>query len=431
MTSLSSDELWMFATCAVCAAACAIPGVFLTLRRESLMGDAISHSVLPGLATAFLLSGSRDLTTMLAGALVAGLMSVGISLLIQHTRRAHADAAIGMVYTSFFALGVLLLSLGARNVDIDPGCVLYGLVEFAPLDTVQLGMFGGGIEVPRSFLILSSVLLTNLALACLFYKELLVSTFDPILARSLGFSSRAIHYGLMTVATITIVASFESVGSILVITMLIAPAATANLLANRVASILVLAAIVGVISAYGGIVGATALNTSVAGMMSVSAGGLFFSALLFAPHNGVIARSLQRIYLRVQIAQEDILGLLYRWYEAQPHAPTERPMTAPNILNALHRGWVARVALVLAHFRGYITREGGSLQLTEHGLVEAKALVRSHRLWESYLAKHLGLPADHLHDPSERAEHYIGRALSRELEKELLSSKDPHGKRIP
>jgi manganese/zinc/iron transport system permease protein len=431
VTALTNDELWIFAVCAVCAAACALPGVFLMLRRESLIGDAISHSVLPGIVAAFFISGSRDILTMMTGAFAAGLLSVGISSIIQRTRRTNPDAAIGMTYTAFFAVGVLLLSLGARNVDIDPSCVLYGLVEFAPLDMVPLGSFTGSLMVPRSFILLSLVLVANALAVRLFWKELLVSTFDPPLARSLGFNTTAIHYGLMAATTVTIVASFESVGSILVITMLIAPAATGHLIAGRLPRVLAAALISATLAALGGIVGATALDTPVAGMMSVAAGALFFGALFFAPQNGIIARMTQRAYLRIQIAQEDILGLLYRAHESHSGTAPAHPISKQLTLRAVANGCTAHTALTLARFRGYVICGKEGMQLTQRGFVEAKALVRSHRLWESYLAKHLGLPADHVHAPSERAEHFIGQALTRELERELLLSKDPHGKKIP
>jgi manganese/zinc/iron transport system permease protein len=395
------------------------------------MGDAISHSVLPGIALAFLVSGSRNLSAMLVGAFAAGLLSVAISALVERSRRAHTDAAIGMTYTSFFAVGVLLLSLGARNVDIDPSCVLYGLVEFAPLDTIRIGSIAGDYELPRSFVILSAVFLLNLMYVTLFYKELQISTFDPILARSLGFNTTAIHYSLLTVVTVTIVAAFEAVGSILVITMLIAPAATGQLLAHRIPTLIVTALTTATLAAVAGTIGATVLDTSVAGMMSVSAGALFFSALFFAPRGGIIARAVQRGGLQVQIAQEDILGLLYRWQETQGTSSSERKATKQLILDAFSHNYTIKIALVFARLRGHIACRDGSLYLTDSGLVEATALIRSHRLWESYLAKHLGLPADHLHDPSERAEHFIGPALTRELEKELRISQDPHGKKIP
>ncbi len=425
----SADELWMLATCATCAAACALPGTFLFLRRESLTGDAISHAILPGLAAAFLVSQTRSLTWMLLGAGCAGFTAMGLWSMVQRTQKVKSDVALGMIYTSFFALGVILISIAARNVDLDPGCVLYGSVEFAPLDTVSVK----GFEVPRSFLVLVAVLLFNVTLVALALKELVLSTFDPALARSMGFNTTAIRCALIATTTLTIVASFEAVGSILVVTMLAAPPATASLLTKRVTPLLFAAIMLGGCASLLGVWGAVELNTSVAGMTSVAAGGLFCGALLFAPSNGIVARALTQLQMQIQIAQDDILGALYRWYEVPEDERQSAFLTRSSLLKALQRGLRGRLALRRAVRKGYLAHERATdaVRLTESGLVEARALVRSHRLWESYLAKHLGLPPDHLHDLSERTEHFIGRAITRELQRDLASTEDPHGREIP
>lgn len=427
--TFSTDELWILATCTVCAAACAIPGVFLMLRKETLAGDAISHAVLPGLAAAFLISKSRSLAWMLLGATCAGLTAMVLWSALQRMSRVKSDAALGMVYTSFFAVGVTLISLGARNVDLDPGCVLYGSVEFAPLDTVSLW----GFELPRSFLALAAVLLCNSALVALAFKELVISTFDPALARSMGFNTKAIQRALIVATTITIVASFEAVGSILVVTLLAAPPVTASLFTKRLPSLLFASVFLGACASLFGVWGAIELNTSVAGMTTVAAGGLFFGALLLAPHTGIIVKQVARLRIQLQITQDDILGVLYRWHEIPEGTRTTPFLTKRDLLRALQRGLRAHLAMRRAVRMGHIAHEAATdvVRLTESGLVEARALVRSHRLWESYLAKHLGLPPDHLHDPSERTEHFIGRALARELQRDLASTEDPHGREIP
>jgi manganese/zinc/iron transport system permease protein len=425
--NLSTDELWVVATAAVCAIACAIPGVFLMLKRSSLLGDAVSHAILPGIAVAFIVSGSRNPIIMMLGALVAGLMTASLSAYLKTLRIIKEDAALGIVFTSFFALGVILISWAARSVDLDPGCVLYGLVEFSPFDTVKIFQ----LELPRSFMTLSIIALVNAALVTIFFKELAIATFDPQLASTLGFNPRLLEYALMIVVTITAVASFEAVGSILVVSMLITPAATAFLLSSRLSHILLIAIALGVSSAIGGYAGALALNTSVAGMMSVVGAVLFVVAIVVSPTSGVIKTHYSAALLRYRIHRDDILGMLYRWHEAGGR-DRHTPLTSLDIGGALGHSPLVKLALWSLRRDGEIvTSREGALHLSERGLIDAAAVVRSHRLWEAYLAKHLGLPKDHLHELSERTEHFIGRALARELQDDLSTSKDPHGRTIP
>jgi manganese/zinc/iron transport system permease protein len=305
--------------------------------------------------------------------------------------------------------------------------VLYGLVEFSPFDTVRIF----SLDLPRSFVVLSIIALVNAALVALFFKELTISTFDHQLASTLGFNPRLLDYALMVMVTITAVASFEAVGSILVVSMLITPAAAAYLLSTRLSHIILLAVLIGASSAVGGYAGALSLNTSVAGMMSVVAAVLFVAALLFSPTDGVIKNRMNSLMLRYRIYRDDILGMLYRWHEVVGR-DRRNPLASTDIVSALGTSPLVRLALLSLRRNGEIvTSNAGALHLSERGMVEAAALVRSHRLWEAYLAKHLGLPKDHLHEPSERTEHFIGRALARELQEDLSTSKDPHGRSIP
>ncbi len=424
---LSIDELWVITTAAVCAVACAIPGVFLMLKRSSLLGDAISHAILPGLALAFMVFESRNPIVMMLGALVAGILAAVCSTSLKGLRVIKEDAALGIVFTSFFALGVILISWAARSVDLDPGCVLYGLIEFSSFDTLRIFSF----DLPRSFVVLSIIALTNAALVTLFFKELIISTFDHQLASTLGFKPRLLDYALIVMVTITAVASFEAVGSILVVSMLITPAAAAYLLSTRLSHIILFSVLIGVCSAIGGYAGALTLNTSVAGMMSVTAALFFVAALFFSPTDGVIKNRISALSLRYRIYRDDILGMLYRWHEVVGR-DRHNPLTCVDIVSALGSSPLVKLALwSLRHSGEIVISNEGALHLSEYGLVDAAAVVRSHRLWEAYLAKHLGLPKDHLHEPSERTEHFIGRALARELQEDLSTAKDPHGKLIP
>ena len=294
----TSIDTWIVVTGLLCAMACALPGCFLVLRKMSMMGDAISHAVLPGLAIAFLVGGTRASLPMFIGAAATGVMTAVFTQWIGRFANVDRGAAMGVVFTTMFAIGLVLIVQAANHVDLDPGCVLYGAIEFTPLDTIQIG----SLELPRAAVVNGVVLLLNAGIIALLYKELKLSAFDPALAETLGFSSTFLHYLLMTMVAVTTVAAFESVGSIIVIAMLIVPAATAQLLTRRLLPMLLLAVVLAAASAVLGHLGALTLpplvgfeSTTTSGMMAFAAGLLFLMAWIFAPREGLLMRRFGRI----------------------------------------------------------------------------------------------------------------------------------------
>ena len=214
---------WIVAAGVLSAVACALVGNFLVLRRMSMLGDAISHAVLPGLAAAFLITGSRDSLGMFLGAAVVGVLTAVLTEWIRGFGKVDEGAAMGVVFTGLFALGLIMIVQAADRVDLDPSCVLYGAIEATPLDRINVF----GYDVPRVVVTLSAVLVVNLLAVVLFFKELKISAFDPALAKSLGINATLMHYLLMTLVAVTAVASFESVGNILVVAMFVVPPAAA------------------------------------------------------------------------------------------------------------------------------------------------------------------------------------------------------------
>jgi manganese/zinc/iron transport system permease protein len=318
MDSFFSDNLqlalWTILVGIVCNSACALLGCFLVLRRLSLLGDAISHAVLPGIALAYFLTGQIQGLPILIGAMAIGMLTAFLTQWLHSFGNVPEDASMGVVFTSLFALGVIMITKGAQYVDLDPGCVLYGLIEYVPLETTDLL----GFEVPRALVALGIALILTLAFIALLWKELKIVSFDPALAAAMGISVGLIHYLLMGMVAAVCVASFEAVGSILVVAMLIVPPATARLLSDRLAGMLAWATVTATLAALMGYVGAVWLNTSVAGMMAVSVGGLFAVTLLIAPRHGIIPRAVRNLQLALRIAAEDIIGRLYRETEAVP-----------------------------------------------------------------------------------------------------------------
>jgi manganese/zinc/iron transport system permease protein len=313
----------------------------------------------------------------------------------------------------------LMVTWTASRVDLDPGCVLYGMIETAALDTTTFM----GLDVPRAAVFLAIVLVINLGAIVLFYKELKIVAFDAALATSVGIAVPVVHYGLITLVTATTVASFEVVGSILVITMLVAPGATAHLLTDRLGRMLVIASGLAVSAAVLGYLGALYWNTSVAGMISVAAGVQFVLAVVFAPQRGVVPKVLGRWGLSLRIAREDVLADVFRSEErgAGLARAAARPGVAAGVLHA--------VACWSLRREGFLSGTSGNL--TPAGRERAQNLVRSHRLWESYLAANTTLPLDHLHEASHRVEHFISESQRARLARELDSASDPHGRRIP
>ena len=283
--------LWIVVMGFLVNAACGLVGSFLVLRRMALMGDAISHSVLPGIAVAFLLSTSRSSGLMMVGAVGAGLLAVWLIEFIHRNTRVKPDAALGVTFTTLFSIGVILIALYADRVDLDLECVLYGEIGFVYFaeSFALLGM-----EVPVPVLRMALTLFGLLVLLLTFYKEALVTSFDPVLATSMGIPARWMHYGLMLTLSVVIVFSFESVGAILVIAMLILPSVTSALLSDRLIHILIMSAAFSAFYALAGLHLATWLNCSPAGAMVVAGFLLFCLVWFFSPRRGLLFQLAKR-----------------------------------------------------------------------------------------------------------------------------------------
>lgn len=351
-----SSTLVILLVGAFVAASCALVGTFLVLRRMSLLGDAISHAVLPGIVIAFMLTGTRSSIPMLIGAGALGLITVALVELFNRTRRLREDASIGVVFPALFSLGVILVTRYTASVDLDLDCVLYGEIAFAPLDLLYVGDLSLG---PRALWITGVVLLVNLAFVGLFYKELKLSTFDAGLAASLGFSPVLVHYLLMGAVSLTVVGSFDAVGAILVVAMLITPPATAYLLTDRLGSMLGLSVVVGVAASSLGYGASRLIDCSIAGAMAAAAGVLFLLALLFSPSHGVVARALRHRRLGEHMDDKILLSHL----DAGPLAAPEGDLRERFTWSEAH---FARTAERLVR-AGLASRREGGLALTAKG----------------------------------------------------------------
>lgn len=302
----SPIDTWILVTASLAAAACAIPGCYLFLRKQSMIADALTHSAFPGVVAAFALAGfmeswgwiehdgnwaTRQLM-IFAGAMIAGVLTAYLTEWVTQSGWVRGDAALGVVFTTLFAFGLLLLRQFADKSDVDMDCVVYGQLE-------SVGLSNG---FPTEAITCGIMLLVNLFLVAILFKELMITTFDPQLAGALGFKPRVIHYGLMTVTTATLVTAFEVVGSILVIGMLVIPAATAFFVTRRLWPMIVVAmataisaSVLGHLAAItlpGPITGAIGLpfvdSVKTSGSIVIVAAAQLMIALLFGPERGIL-----------------------------------------------------------------------------------------------------------------------------------------------
>ena len=421
-------DLFPLMAALLAAISCGLLGNFLVLRRQSLMGDAISHAVLPGLVAAFLITQSRSPGVMFIGAAISALFTVAIVELIKRLGRVEPGAAMGVVFSVLFALGVYLLeSNAASGVDLDADCVLHGNLQTlfwsgAPTDWGAVISGQSLQEVPRQVWSLLGTTIAVVAFVALFFKELRIASFDPGISTVQGIHAGVMHMVLMTFVAIAAVASFEAVGSILVIAMLICPAAAARLLTDRLLSQVLVSAVLSVVTAVAGYFLASAMGVNGAGMMAVVSGALVVAAMVFSPSHGVIAKALNQRRIGRSVAIEDVLGAMWRLAESGQSATRQRLISA--LANPVRTGR----AIERAIGQGLIEVGDSGLTLTESGRARGAAIIRRHRLWEGYLVDEAGLSPDHVHDTAEWLEHLD---LSERLSLGRVRRVDPQGKPIP
>ncbi len=296
---MSNAQIEIQLIASLVAIACAIPGTFLVLRKMALITDAISHSILPGIVIGFFITHDLSSPLLIIMAAASGVLTVVLVEFIQKTGLVKEDTAIGLVFPALFSIGIILIAKNANDIHLDVDAVLLGELAFAPFDRLSIGDTDLG---PKSLWIIGTILIITLGLLFTFFKELKVSTFDAGLASALGLSPVVMHYGLMTVSSITTVGAFDAVGAILVIALMIAPAATAYLLTNDLKKMLFLAVVFGVASALTGYWVAHVLDASISGSMTTVLGLLFLLVYLFAPEKGLFSVLYRQKRQRIEVS---------------------------------------------------------------------------------------------------------------------------------
>lgn len=391
---------------------CGALGAFIVLRNMSLIGDALAHAILPGIVVSFVLVGYSTIG-FFVGSVIAGLLTaVGITW-IQHNVKTKNDAAIGIVFTAMFSIGVMGISWISRN-------------EGVHLDLKDF-LFGNVLGVSNEDLYLTGIVAVYVIISLIvFYRYLFATTFQPIIAETMGISVKVIHYYLMLLLSFAVVASLRTVGVILVVAMLITPASTALLLTDRLNRVIPLAALIGLISAVLGLLLAIVFETTPGPAMAVTATSLYLLTVLFSPKKGLVFNYFRKQKEQQKIQLEDTLKQAFKLHE-------RGKLSLPNLLDRL--GFTKsilqqRIRTLVS--KGFINNNDSTLQLTTEGISQANKLVRAHRLWETYLVNKIGLSEEQIHEDAEKYEHLLTEEMLDEVDEALgYPTLDPHGSPIP
>jgi ABC-type Mn2+/Zn2+ transport system permease subunit/Mn-dependent DtxR family transcriptional regulator len=399
---------------------CGLLGSFIVVRRMALVGDALSHAVLPGVALGFLWSMDKDPLAIFVGAVIAGLLGTGLVSAITRTTRLKEDTALGLVLASFFAVGLCLVTMIQRL----PTGNKSGIDKFLFGQAAALG--------PEDLVLMGAVTAAAVLLVIVFYKELLVTSFDAAFARASGLPASWVHHGLMFLLAATVVISLQAVGVVLVSAMLITPAATAYLLTDRLHRMIVLAAAIGIGAGIAGtFLSFVGPGLPTGPLMVVSASVLFAGAFLFAPRQGVVTRWWLRRAGVARTRRENALKSMFHVGEAEGFRAEGVTLDDLARHRRETREEVDRLGRELVRHE-LATVAGDVIYFTPAGLRRAREIVRNHRLWELYLTQSANFAPDHVHDDAERVEHVLGEAVVRDLERRLAYARtDPHGRVIP
>ena len=399
-------------------AGCGLLGCFVVLRRVALMGDAVSHAVLPGVVAGLIYSADRNPGVIFFFAALAGLLGAGIVRLMMATTRLKSDAALGIVLATFFAAGIMWQS---RNQQDTVGVMNFLFGNVGSIDASDLRM-----------MMLTTVLL--LITVFLLKRPLLLVSFDEGFSKGLGYPVKVLNAIFYFLLTFAVVVALQAVGVVLVSAMLITPAAAAYLLTDRFNKMLWLSAVFGMLSGMVGALVSASYNDMPTGpVITLSATFVFAVAYFIAPRHGVLAKVVRVTSRKNRVKRENTLKAIYQILEGEGfiHSEVSMIMLARkqrNTEDVVRR----RCKSLVRHGLAEYSPDNVSVHLTDAGWKRAMELVRNHRLWELYLTNEADYAEDHVHDDAEKIEHILGPSLIRQLENDLdFPELDPHGKPIP
>ncbi len=385
-------------------------GTFIVLRNMSLIGDALAHSILPGVYVAFVLFGYLTIGFFI-GSVIAGVLTAILITWVQHNSDTKNDAAIGIIFTAMFAIGVIGIShISSTGVHLDLKDFLVGTTLGVSNEDIYLSL---GITI---YSIISIII---------FYRPLFITTFQPTIADTMGISVKSMHYFLMLLLSFAVVASLRTVGLILVVAMLVTPPSTALLVSNSLKRVVIISALLGTFNCLVGFLLALVFNVPPGPLMAVVATTFYFLAVLFSPQKGLIKKYFEKKRQGSKIEREDILRQAIR----NPNGILSNSVIMER-LGFSETKLTRHLKRLLAN--GLLTQTEGGLSLSLKGKEKGEELVRAHRLWESYQVKTMGLQEEQIHDEADRLEHFLTDEMLDEVDAKLgFPTADPHGSPIP
>lgn len=358
----------------ITSVACALPGVFLTLKKMSMMSDSITHTVLLGIVLAFFVTHSLNSPLLTVGAALMGVATVWLTESAHRTKLMSEESSIGLVFPLLFSLAVILISMYTGSVHLDRDAVFLGSLELAPFNRLIVG----GVDLgPKAIYTMGVILAVNIALLAVFFKELKLSAFDGVFAALIGFSPVLIHYALMMMVSITAVGAFEAAGSLLVIALMIGAPATAKLITNGLGAMVAVSVAVSAFNAVLGVTSAIVFNVSAAGSIAVATGLTFGAVMVFAPEKGIIAVSLNNKRKRDLFYMVTVLYHLYN-HRNQTDSHIESGMTTIGEHLKIKQGYQRKIINRLLSDKDIIIYRN-SFTLTDKGVGVLKE--RAHKLF--------------------------------------------------
>lgn len=402
------------------SASAAVVGSFILLQKKALVGDAVAHSVLPGICAAFLFSGTKNVSLMLLGAFATGWLAlVAIDYLTAHSK-IKKDAAIGLVLSVFFGVGIVMMTY----IQQSGNAAQSGLDNF---------IFGKAAALIGDDLLVFSILaMVILVMVSLFFKAFTLIAFDRLFAEAMGYPVRRLDLLLTSLTVLAVVTGITAVGVVLMAAMLITPPAAARYWTDNIRRMVLIAVVFGVIAGLAGaFISYVAPAMPTGPWMVVVSSGIAFFSFFVAPKRGILPKRYRQYRNQQMIAEENLLKLFYHLGEQRGD------FTGLHTIEALAErrdpGSVnMKTVLRRLQRKGWVTERDGRWGLTGEGLPKSAKVVRLHRLWELYLTKYMAIAADHVHDDAETIEHILTPELERELEYQLgHPDKDPHDTEIP
>lgn len=411
---------WVSIGCILLGIGASINGTFIFLRKQSLIGDAVAHAILPGICIAFLFSGTKNPLILSLGALVTGWFSIFCINWISKNTKIKEDGAIAIVLSVFFAVGIMLLTHIQQT----------GMGNQSGLDTF---LFGKAAAMDKfDVIVFACISLLIISVVLLLKKEFSLIAFDPSFSRSIGKPRNFLDNALNTLTILSIVTGIQAVGVVLMAALLITPPAAARFWTNKLNTMLLLSAMLGSIAGISGAFVSYAAPNMPTGpwiVMVISLIAIF--SFIFAPKKGVFFKFYRQVLHKNRILRENILKFIYKELEKIDFQKTF--LSQESILNSkIASGRSIRNALRRLRWEGFLTQGHEGLTLSPEGVIKARRIVKLHRLWELYLTDYLNIAPDHVHDDAESMEHIITPEIERKLEEKLqFPQTDPHQRNIP